>query len=146
MNLDEKIKVDGYDKELPTLASAILGHNNKNVITDTPDFNKVAVSQEYYDTLTESTSPKKSQAIVENGLYKDTDGDGDTYYYRGHVENNYVKIPGLKWTNDDSDYHKKGEDMLFRIVRINGDRTIRIVANGSIGMSAFNKDSDNENM
>ena len=142
-SINGKIKIEGYDKELPTLAKAILGENNQNVITDTPDFSKAAVSQEYYDTLTESTDPKKSQVTVENGLYQDTDSDGKTYYFRGHVENNYVKIPGLKWDNTD-DYHKKGEDMLFRIVRINGDGTIRIVANGSIGKSEFNKDHYSE--
>ncbi len=147
MNLDGKIKVEGYDKELPTLASAILGKNNKNVITETPDFSKVAVSQEYYDTLPESgitsDDTTKVNAVVENGLYSDFDDDGETYYYRGHIENNYVKIPGLKWTNDD-EYHKKGEDMLFRIVRINGDGTIRIIADSSIGKSEFNKEYNEE--
>ena len=129
MNLNGKIKVEGYDKELPTLASAILGKNNKNVITDTPDFSKASVSQEYYDTLPETSSDStvlsKSKAMVETGgLYKDTDSDGDTYYYRGYVENNYISFAGILW----------------RILRINGDGTIRIITDDKIGESKYNED------
>lgn len=59
---------------------------------DTPDFSKAAVSQEFYDLQS-----NKSNYVVQNGLYANIDADGDTYYFRGNVENNYVKIDGLKW-------------------------------------------------
>ena len=126
----------------------------------------------------------------DKGLLKGIDDDGDTYYFRGTVENNYIKFNGLKWTDkydayilginssdseiytfntydeakmmcDSYDHvgysskdecindiqhkgHNAGEDMLFRIVRINGDRTIRLIADGSIGKSKFNEKDDNE--
>ncbi len=64
-NISGKIKIEGYDKEVPTLTKAILGVNNQNVITDSAHFDKIAVSQEYYDTLNENTNPKQSEAVVE---------------------------------------------------------------------------------
>ncbi len=49
------------------------------------------------------------------GLYKGTDDDGDTYYYRGNVDNNWVHFAGMYW----------------RIIRINGDGTIRLIYSGN---------------
>ena len=98
------------------------------------------------DNTLSTTTPDFSQAATTNeGLLRDYDDDGPTYYFRGAVENNYVKFDGLKWPNTDINeetgkiYHSAGEDMLWRIVRINGDGTIRLIADGSIGKSAFNE-------
>lgn len=79
-----------------------------------------------------------------NGIYSDEDDLGTSYYFRGNVTNNYVKFANKYW----------------RIIRINGDGTIRMIyagtsahANGyndssandmSIGTSAFNS-SNNDN-
>ena len=72
--------------------------------------------------------------LSDKGLYKTVDDYGDTYYYRGKVDNNYVSFAGYVW----------------RIVRINGDGSIRLIYSGtstsdtgsktSIGTSAFNSD------
>ena len=73
-----------------------------------------------------------------NGLYTSTDDYGTTYYFRGTVDNNWVKFAGYYW----------------RIVRINGDGSIRLIYNGPntvtrgdsthIGKVAFNlNDGDN---
>ena len=84
-----------------------------------------------------------SEATTESdaGLYKMQDDLGDSYYFRGNVRNNYVMFAGFVW----------------RIVRINGDGTIRLVydgtgkvANGSahtatIGSTAYNEDVANVN-
>ena len=48
---------------------------------------------------------------TDEGLIQDLDDDGVTYYFRGNVQNNYVKFA----------------DMLWRIVRINGNGTVRLV-------------------
>ena len=77
-----------------------------------------------------------------NGIYIAKDDLGTSYYFRGNVTNNYVKFANKYW----------------RIIRINGDGTIRMIyagtsahANGyddystgdmSIGESAFNSSSD----
>ena len=67
------------------------------------------------------------------------DNYGTSYYYRGNVSNNYVYFAGYYW----------------RIVRINGDNSIRIIYDGTtahengdasddriIGTSAFNEKTD----
>ena len=74
-------------------------------------------------------------------LCKAKDAYGDSYYYRGNVTNNYVLFAGKYW----------------RIIRYNGDGTVRIIYDGTsahpngessddrqIGTSAFNS-SDNDN-
>ena len=77
-----------------------------------------------------------------NGIYSSEDDLGTSYYFRGNVTNNYVKFANKYW----------------RIIRINGDGTIRMIyagtsahANGyddsstndmSIGTSAFNSSRD----
>ena len=70
--------------------------------------------------------------LSEQGLYKTTDNYGDSYYYRGKVTNNYVSFAGYIW----------------RIIRINGDGSIRLMYSGtstsdtgsktSIGTTAYN--------
>lgn len=50
-------------------------------------------------------------ATSKEGLIETQDNDGNSYYFRGNVNNNYFKMG----------------DLLFRIVRINGDNTVRVV-------------------
>ena len=79
------------------------------------------------------------ELLVNEGVFKTKDYDGDTYYFRGAVTNNYVKFANKYW----------------RIIRINGDGTIRLIyqgtsatstgTNAQIGTSAFNS-SYNNNM
>src|SRR5574344_1999014 len=94
---------------------AKLGINKSTIKTTTPDFTKVSVSQTYYDTLTESTSPKKSEAVVDTGMYAATDDYGTSYYFRGAVDNNWVKFNNMYW----------------RIVRINGDGSVKLIYSGT---------------
>ena len=67
----------------------------------------------------------------DKGIYKGIDDYGTTYYYRGNIQNNHVYFANNYW----------------RIVRINGDGTIRVIYNGksktdkdeiSIGNTSFN--------
>jgi hypothetical protein len=55
-------------------------------------------------------------ALEEEGLIESYDNDGKTYYFRGKTENNYFKL----------------NNMMFRIVRINGDSTVRVVLDSSL--------------
>lgn len=58
-----------------------------------------------------------TDAEAENSLVcKTTDSYGDSYYYRGNVINNYVYFGGFYW----------------RIIRINGDDSIRIIYDGTL--------------
>ena len=78
--------------------------------TDTPDFSKTSCS----DGCDEATV----------GIYKTKDDIGDSYYFRGDVENNYVYFAGFYW----------------RIIRINGDGTIRMIYDGT---SAYGNEDNN---
>ena len=50
-------------------------------------------------------------ASESEGLIKENDDLGTTYYFRGKIDNNYVLFGGLRW----------------RIIRINGDNTVRLI-------------------
>ena len=113
-----------YKKETVKLGSAVLEVNS-----ETPDFSKVATTNE--------------------GLFKAQDDLGTSYYFRGAVDNNWVKF------GKDS----SGKDIYWRIIRINGDGSIRMIYTGTtaptestkvvmtgtgtqIGTSAFNSSTD----
>ena len=78
----------------------------------TPDFSKTATTDE--------------------GLFMAEDDEGESYYYRGAVKNNYVSFAGFIW----------------RIIRRNGDGSVRMIYSGkktsdtgedvTIGKSQFN--------
>ena len=71
-------------------------------------------------------------ATTDEGLYMAEDDEGESYYYRGAVKNNYVSFAGFIW----------------RIIRRNGDGSIRMIYSGkstsdtgdavTIGNSGFN--------
>ena len=93
-------------------------------------------------TVNDDGSLSVTAVEATNGyLCKAKDAYGDSYYYRGNVTNNYVKFADKYW----------------RIVRINGDGTVRVIYDGTsahangeasadrqIGTSAFNS-SYNDN-
>ena len=81
-----------FDKE-PTLKDIILANNSVN--SGTPNFANTATTDE--------------------GVYKTQDDWGDSYYFRGSVNNNWVKFANFYW----------------RIIRINGDGSIRVIYNGT---------------
>ena len=72
------------------------------VYTYTPDFTKSACDDESCESH-------------EKGIFETTDDDGPSYYYRGSVENNYVYFANRYW----------------RIIRINGDGSIRMIYDGT---------------
>ncbi len=53
-------------------------------------------------------------ATTDEGVFEMEDDYGTSYYYRGAVENNYVKFAGFYW----------------RIIRTNGDGSLRIIYDG----------------
>ena len=60
------------------------------------------------------TKVGEEAAIEDEGLIKNYDDTNVSYYFRGNVKNNYVSFAGFTW----------------RIVRINGDGTVRLVLDG----------------
>ena len=89
-----------FNKTSKTVSTAL---GNVEVNTYTPDFTKSACDDESCESH-------------EKGIYETTDYDGNpTYYYRGSVENNYVKFAGYYW----------------RIIRINSNGSIRMIYDGT---------------
>ena len=80
-----------------------------------------------YITLADYYSSTDDSESTGSGLYKSTDDDGDSYYFRGNV-NNYVSFANQLW----------------RVIRVNGDGTIRLLYNTDIDISVFNNAHDDE--
>ncbi len=113
------------DNGFNTLSDCMLVMNNHEVSADaaktaikakgTPNFAKIAPNSD-----------------EEDGLYAADDDEGESYYYRGAVRNNYVSFAGFVW----------------RIIRRNGDGSVRMIYSGkstsdtgtavTIGNSQFN--------
>ena len=74
-----KILVNGNQKKGNDLLTKVIKDNNSPIVTATPHFNNIATTDE--------------------GLIRDYDEDGETYYFRGAVKDNYVKLGN--WINND---------------------------------------------
>ena len=89
--------------------------------TKTPDFSMVSGNSGVKQNMSDGTSVP-NQGDGTKGIYSSVDDFGTTYYFRGDVDNNYLSFAGQMW----------------RIVRINGDGSIRIVTQTPVGKSAYN--------
>ena len=101
-------------------------------------------------TLT-STDFANVTTASDKGMYKAQDDLGTSYYFRGAVDNNWVKygkyIKDMYITADSNNNFSlvdscnglnlcaklasKGDDMYWRIIRINGDNSIRMIYTGT---------------
>ena len=129
-----------FDYGLPGYITILNNNGGKDAIEakGTPDFSKIADTNE--------------------GMYVAEDDLGTSYYFRGAVDNNWVKYG--KYTKDIYTYTytydawqnlktnfltdkcddtmnncvliaSKGDDMYWRIIRVNGDETIRMIYSGT---------------
>ena len=115
------ISVIGNKTKLNTLASVILGENNANVTTTAPTF---------------TTTSTDKGLFVQQGDTEKSEMGFPTYYYRGSVTNNYVKF-GTYQTTDGR--NTVGNPILWRIVRINEDGSIRLISENVVsGTLEFN--------
>ena len=88
----------------------------------TRNFKEAILSDNKLITAEPTLTTSSSNTSDESGLYSSTatNTGNPTYYFRGNVENNYVKFAGFTW----------------RIVRVNEDGTIRIVMQDGINDNA----------
>ena len=99
-------------------ALATLNHLNSlnstiTLANDIPDFTKVSGNNgvKYVNNSQSATGLGDGT----KGIYATQDDLGTSYYFRGAVDNNYVKFANFYW----------------RIIRINGDGTIRMIYAGT---------------
>ena len=114
-----------YENGFTTLSDCMLVMNNHEASTDVA---KTAIKAKGTPDFTK-TAPNDTE---KDGLYMAEDDEGESYYYRGAVKNNYVSFAGFIW----------------RIIRRNGDGSVRMIYSGkstsdtgdavTIGESQFN--------
>lgn len=101
-------------KESPTIKNSYLVNVDKDS-TEVVNLIKEEISKR-------ATPDFSLVATTEEGMFTTSDNDGVSYYYRGAEDDNYVDFAGHKW----------------RVVRINGDGSIRIILQDNIGSDYFN--------
>ena len=88
----------------------------KKIVTKVPDIIATVDTTGKCPTVNDDGSVSVTGVEATDGyLCKATDAYGDSYYYRGNVANNYVLFADKYW----------------RIVRINGDGTVRVIYDGT---------------
>ena len=87
------------------------------VVGMTVSTNSSTGAKTYTLTKYNYTASVKSYDNSGTGIYAAQDDDGTSYYYRGAVAGNYVKLADKYW----------------RIVRVNGDGTLRLIYDGTQG-------------
>ena len=125
IELSTKGKKELVRPKMSAYATLLALNLTDSIKTDTPNFSKT------------SCSSGCAEATV--GIYSMEDDLGTSYYFRGDVENNYVSFANKYW----------------RIIRINGDGTVRMIYDGTsahangesstdriVGSDAFNENSD----
>ena len=160
-NFEFGTKVNVYGKaeaQRPSLANQVLVDNTVQE-TKAHMFN--------YTSEGVSSNDETDTNYITNGLYSAEDDDGTSYYFRGNVTNNYVqfgeyqsdyKVNGYGYYSYSSTGYitvaNKGDAMLWRILRVNGDGSVRLIYEGPqstnsgltgpfIGNGDYNSSRDN---
>ena len=106
------IKVQVVDK-----AGNVSSELTTNVITEKPSAKDTILAN--YPTIKTRTLPLTTSTIITDTttgvIYKAEDDWGDTYYFAGNPSDNWLKFAGFYW----------------RIIRINGDGSIRMIYQGA---------------
>ena len=134
----------------------------------------VDAAKAYIEGKTTSTTPNFSTVATTNeGMYSAPDDLGTSYYFRGAVDNNWLKygkytkdmyncnngtISATDTGNSCTKIASSGDDIYWRIIRINGDGSIRMIYSGvkaptestkviktedtSLGVTVFNANTD----
>ena len=150
-----QINVNGKDGEkgsdVPLTTQKILEDNELQ--EEKENMFNYASNGNYLDM---SSSPQNNPEYVTNGLYSIEDEDGTSYYFRGNVNNNNVHFG--EYTSDYYVYQgnntniyqsesscteagnssctqvklaSAGDKMYWKIIRINGDGSLRLIYNGT---------------
>ena len=173
-----KLRVEASQHVIPETTKKIL-EDNEIQVEKTNMFN-YASNGNYLDM---SSGPQNNPEYVTNGLYSIEDEDGTSYYFRGNINNNNVQFG--EYTSDYYVYENNGlyyqslescreanvgyedectqvklanagDKMYWKIVRVNGDGSLRLIYNGTstnpdnsdlahsfaVGVSPYNLESN----
>lgn len=137
-NKPEKVLLDNNQLtayETANFVLKVVNKSNENFSFDIM-INEVANSEDTFaKNILKNNELKNVKTIIgtdtateAEGLISDIDENGPTYYFRGAVTNNYVSFANMTW----------------RIVRINGDGTVRLILNKNLD-SVHNYTTNAEN-
>ena len=145
-------KIESYDNSTGTVSFAFIGTDKcflyfdygvtyayETILMDNGAENgKASSAAEAISYISSKGEPDISVASTTNeGLYKAEDDQGSSYYFRGAVDNNWVTFGDTG----------AGTSIYWRIVRINGDNSIRLIysfgSEGSGCSSLFDNDNFN---
>ena len=171
-----KLRVEASQHVIPETTKKILADNELQ--EEKENMFNYASNGNYLDM---SSSPQNNPEYVTNGLYSIEDEDGTSYYFRGNVNNNNVQFG--EYTSDYYVYQgnntniyqsesscteagnssctqvklaSAGDKMYWKIIRINGDGSLRLIYNGTsanpdnsdlahsyvVGISPYNLESN----
>ena len=112
-------KIGNYDSSLGKVSFSFIGTDSCYLYFD---YKKETIKLGNAELVVNSETPDFSKVATTNeGLFKAQDDLGTSYYFRGAVDNNWVKF------GKDS----TGKDIYWRIIRINGDGSIRMIYSGT---------------
>ena len=133
-----KVKVNVYGQTSDTVAKAedtYCKDNGFNTLSDcmlVMNNHESSIDIAKTNIKSKGTPDFSKTATTDEGLFMAEDDEGESYYYRGAVNNNYVSFAGFTW----------------RIIRRNGDGSVRLIYSGkstsdtgeavTIGNSGFN--------
>ena len=121
LNLEYKLieKYNPYSDNKDSLAYKIIDNAQTIKQDETQEANRTKWG-------TEIATFANASGENERVLNTIADDYGTSYYYRGNVLDNYVSFAGFTW----------------RIVRINGDGSVRLILSGNAGYTQYNKKID----
>ena len=121
--------------------------NHSCSTSELPGYYTILANNGGEDAIIAKGSPDFSTISTTNeGLYAAEDDLGASYYYRGAVDNNWIKfgkytkdmyncnngtISATDTGNSCTKIASNGDDMYWRIIRINGDNSIRMIYTGT---------------
>ena len=95
--------------------------NNNCSVEDIPGYYTILANNGGIDAIKAKGMPTFTDSATTNeGMYATEDDYGTSYYFRGAVDNNWLKFGEVG-----------GKPIYWRIIRINGDESIRIIYSGT---------------
>ena len=133
-------KIEGYDSVTGTVSFAFIGTDKCFLYFDVPprkaydailldNGNGVTTVDEAKTYISGKGIPTFANIATTNeGMYATEDDLGTSYYFRGAVDNNWIKFGEIG-----------GKSIYWRIIRINGDGSIRMIYTGTTAPSESQK-------
>ena len=170
--MNKRIIVESSEYKAGNTSNLVLNKilSDNELKTEIPKMFNYASNGNYWPIS--SDNELNDSNYITNGLYSSSDEDGTTYYYRGDIDNNnlvfgaydedyYVygswdmyfqtKESCIESEGNDKKCQptkiaSKGDKMYWKIIRVNGDSSIRLIYNGpglqeiSVGPSSFKEE------